>query len=152
MCRLVSVKTNYGAEIKVADIKKYFIENIIYAASFCNAIREIILFGSALEERCTEQSDIDIAIVSDRNVSGLSRLKSFEKFMDEVYNCDMSQECDRLFFKSLEEIREKKDQVSVCNELIQKGKVIYRWDAIGTTDIISDCESGFDYGRESGGF
>lgn len=53
-------------------------------------------------------------------------MKSFDKFMDCLYQYDMEQEYDRLYFRSLEEIEEKKDTVPICRELTQKGKIIYR--------------------------
>ena len=46
--------------------------------------------------------------------------------MNNLYSYDMEQEYDRIYFKSIKEIEEKKDDIPICNELIQKGKVIYR--------------------------
>lgn len=126
MCKLVSVETNYGTKVKVADIKKNLIENIIQAASLCNSITEIILFGSAIEERCKLSSDIDMAIISNKSVSALSKMKSFNKFMDAVYKKDMSQEYDRLYFRTRDEIDKLKDGIPICNELVQKGIVVYK--------------------------
>lgn len=85
-----------------------------------------MLFGSSLEERCTIKSDIDLAIISNCSLNKLSQTKAFDKFMNNLYSYDMEQEYDRLYFKSIREIEEKKDDIPICNELIQKGKVIYR--------------------------
>lgn len=126
MCRLVSIMSNDGQCIEVADIKKSYIEKIISSASKCKHIDAIILFGSALEERCTEKSDIDIAIISKYTVDKLSGIKSYSKFVSEIYELDLSQEYDKLYFKSLSEIEEKKEEAHICNELVQKGKIIYR--------------------------
>lgn len=126
MCKLVKMQTNFGACIDVADIKKNFIENIIVSASQCKQISEIMLFGSSLEERCTKESDIDLVIISKSSVNSLSRLKSYDKFMKSIYEYDMNQEYDRLYFKSMKEIEEKSEEIEICNELIRKGKVIYR--------------------------
>lgn len=126
MCRLVELETNYGLKIKVADIKKVCVQNIIEAAPQCRQISEIILFGSALEERCTERSDVDIAIISKRGVSGLSGTKGYEMFMNRLYECNKDQEYDRIYFKSVKEIEEKKDTVLICRELLEKGELIYR--------------------------
>lgn len=60
MSKLVKLFENKN--ILVADIKKNHILNIIEQAKKCNRITKIILFGSSLEERCTEISDIDIAV------------------------------------------------------------------------------------------
>ena len=126
LCKLVSLNTNYGAKIQVADIKKKCIENIIHCASQCRQINEIILFGSALEERCNEQSDIDIAIISKHTVTSLCNFKGFSKFVQDIYNFDFKQEYDRLYFISTDEIEQKKNEVPICKELSQKGKIIYR--------------------------
>lgn len=72
MCKLTVIETNCDTKIQVADTKKKHIENIIKAAPTCKHILEIILFGSSLETRCTEQSDIDIAIVSDYTIGKLA--------------------------------------------------------------------------------
>jgi predicted nucleotidyltransferase len=126
MCKLQSVNTNYGTSVEVADIKKKYIENIIDAAAQCRQISEIILFGSALEERCNEKSDIDIAIISRQTINSLCKNKGFEKFVETVYSMDFKQDYDRLYFSSMEEIEQKKSDVPICRELADKGKVIYR--------------------------
>ncbi len=126
MCKLVSLNTNYGAEIQVADIKKTFIDNIIELAPLCKQISEIILFGSALEEKCTDKSDIDIAIISNLTINALCKNKGFSKFIEAVYNIDLSQDYDRVYFTSIEEIEKKQEVAPICKELLQKGKIIYR--------------------------
>lgn len=126
MCRMVNILSNDGSEIRVAEIKKAYIENIITSASKCRQIDAVILFGSALEERCTENSDIDFAIISKYSVDKLSSLKSFANFVNAMYDCDAKQEYDRLYFKSFSEIEDKQEEVGVCRELLNKGKVIYR--------------------------
>lgn len=126
MCRLVPLMTSFKTEISVADIKKRHIENIIESAEKCDKIDAIVLFGSALEDRCKEDSDIDFAIISKHTVSSLCRYKSFHEFSSQLYSKDLDQDYDILYFKSLEEIEDKKDHVGVCKELAQKGKVIYK--------------------------
>lgn len=126
MCRLVTLQTNYGTNINVAEIKKKHIENILSSAPLCKQISAIMLFGSSLEERCTNNSDIDLVIISDNSLNKLSQTKAFDKFMNNLYSYDMEQEYDRLYFKSMKEIEEKKDDIPICNELMQKGKIIYR--------------------------
>ena len=126
MCKLVGVSSYDGTQMDVASIKKDAIMNIIASASLCPNIDAIVLFGSSLEERCTAESDIDIAIISKKTVSGLSQLKSFKRFMDMVYLFDMSKEYDRLYFKSLEDIEQKADEQQICREIVSKGKIIYR--------------------------
>ncbi len=135
MCKLISINTNYGEEVKVADIKSVCIENLINVAPICNHISEIILFGSALEEKCTDDSDIDIAIISKKSVSALSKSKAFSNMLRAIYTADWSQEYDKLYFTSMDEIIDRRDETPICEELIQKGKVIYRRDVHGNTNI-----------------
>lgn len=126
MCKLVSFKTNTGEMIKVADVKFSCIQNMVLEASKCKCISEIILFGSSLEESCTENSDIDIAIISKYTVDYLSGNKSFSKFMEAVYSYDYAQEYDRLYFASIEQIEKNMYHIPICTELAKKGKTIYQ--------------------------
>ena len=105
---------------------KEHIENIIKSAEKCNKIEAIVLFGSSLEDRCREESDIDIAIISRYTIDRLSRYKSFRNFTDRIYGKDTTQSYDILYFKSSSEIEKKKEMTTICGELSQKGKVIYR--------------------------
>ena len=61
-------------DILVSSIKEEYVKNIINCASLCNKIDAIILFGSVLEERCTEKSDIDFVVVSKYTVSQLDSI------------------------------------------------------------------------------
>ena len=61
MCRVLEMDIG-NRSIQVADIKKKYISNIIDAASKCDLIDKVVLFGSSLEERCKDSSDIDLAI------------------------------------------------------------------------------------------
>ena len=124
MCKLVSLKTNYGAKINVADIKKDCISNIVNQAEQCNKIECIILFGSSLEERCKDYSDIDIAIISSLTKSRLFRLASYDKFTTDIYSKNIEQDYDILQFTSWEDIANRND--SICREIIEKGKIIYK--------------------------
>ena len=124
MCKLVSLKTNYGAKINVADIKKDCISNIVNQAEQCNKIECNILFGSSLEERCKDYSDIDIAIISSLTKSRLFRLASYDKFTTDIYSKNIEQDYDILQFTSWEDIANRND--SICREIIEKGKIIYK--------------------------
>lgn len=126
MCKLISIQTNHNTSVEIADIKKKYIENIIDKAPICNKISAIILFGSSLEERCTDESDIDIAIISDYTIGRLCKIKSFNTFTEILYKFDLNQDYDILYFKSLEEIQQNKTNAPICKELKQKGKIIYR--------------------------
>ena len=84
MCNMTTINTYNNNQIKVADIKKAYILNIIDACKHCSSIKKVVLFGSSLEERCNQISDIDIAVFGDRSKAKMFRLKSYRKFVDEI--------------------------------------------------------------------
>ena len=124
MCKLVSMDTNFGTKIDVADIKKKYIENIISSAAGCDKIDSIILFGSALEERCKNTSDIDIAIISTVTRSRLFASATYKEFTNRVYDLEKEQDYDILQFNSKQALEKKKD--FVCQEILNKGQIIYK--------------------------
>jgi predicted nucleotidyltransferase len=120
MCKLVDCPTNYGEICKVADIKVNYIINIVNTAAICSGIERIVLFGSALEERCKNISDIDIAIFGDETEYKFLRSKQFKEFEKQVYTYGEFQDYDVLYFQN-----GKKINGSIMND-INEGKVIYR--------------------------
>ena len=127
----------------VADYKAEIIRHIISTAKKCPDIDAIMLFGSVLEERCKEKSDIDIVIISKKTVNALSDRKSFNEIScyDDISNdiknkidadyydlylLDFAQEYDFLYFKSIDEIYQKKEKAPICKELAEKGQIIYK--------------------------
>lgn len=126
MCRLVTLRTNFQTEVSIADIKKMYIENIVKNAESCDKIDAIILFGSSLEDRCKDESDIDIAVISKYTVNRLCGYKSFRDFTDAIYSKDIKQNYDILYFKSLDEIAKREETAEICRELLNKGKIIYK--------------------------
>lgn len=126
MCRLEALSTD--KQIQVADIKKPIIENIVIIASICKEIDYVILFGSSLEDKCTEQSDIDLAIISNVTRSKFLRSNSYDRFTTALYNIDDEQTYDILQFNSMEDL-ERRDSL-VCKDIVNKGKIIYRRNAV----------------------
>ena len=124
MCRLVYIQSNAGANIEVADIKADIIKKILEIAPGCSKIDYIYIFGSSVEERCTEKSDIDIAIVSNVTRSKLFESKDYKEFTNKLYNIDLEQDYDILQFNSIKRIKESND--AVCNDILTKGKLIYK--------------------------
>lgn len=124
MAKLIQLcKKSLISDIKVADIKINEIKNIISSAKECKSIDYIILFGSSLEERCNEESDIAIAIVSNITKSRLYRAKEYKDFLANVYEYNLKQEYDIIQFNSLEDI--KKHEYSVYLDIAEKCKIIY---------------------------
>lgn len=100
MCNLVSMVSGTGETIQVADIKVKYIENIIRSAPLCKYIKKIVLFGSSIREDCTEYSDIDIAVFGNAYPSRVLLSASYRKFHESLYDFDISQNYDVLYFKS----------------------------------------------------
>ena len=85
----------------VAEIKHKYIENIIKQAASCKNIKRIMLFGSALEERCRESSDIDIAVFGDYPKGKYLKSKEFRDFQRALflYGDAFGQDYDILYFR-----------------------------------------------------
>lgn len=124
MCKLVTIENSNGTKIKVADIKADIIKKIISLARSCDKIDYIYVFGSTIEESCTDKSDIDIAIVSNVTRSKLFRTKSYDEFTKKLYDIDFNQDYDILQFNSLEAIKNSDD--FVCRDIINKGVLLYK--------------------------
>lgn len=110
-------------KIEVADIKAEIIKKIILLAHTCDKIDYIYVFGSTVEESCTDKSDIDIAIISNVTRSKLFQNKSYNEFTNKLYDIDIDQDYDILQFNSLEEVKSSED--FVCRDIINKGKLLY---------------------------
>lgn len=127
MCQMVQVKTNFDTEIEVADIKKDIIENIVEVAGICTRIRQIILFGSVIESRCTEDSDVDMLIVSDISRSRLYKDKGYREFLKKLHDKDdYEQMYDVICVHGMDEVYQKQDTVCLFRDVIENGKTLYR--------------------------
>ena len=119
MCKIVNIKIG-NRNIRVADIKKKYIYNIVNAAQKCRYIDRIVLFGSSTMERCKETSDIDIAVFGSASKSKALTSKSYRDFAGQLYAFDdYSQGYDILYFKTGKSYTE-----NIMNE-IENGEVIY---------------------------
>ena len=118
MCKLIELNNgNY-----VADIKHKYIVNIADQAGQCSNISRIVLFGSALETRCTEESDIDIAVFGKESKTKYLRSKEFKEFQRRLFSFGDSfhQNYDILYFCD-----SKTTNDAIMGE-IDKGIEIYR--------------------------
>ena len=130
MSNLVSINTNYNTQVQVAEIKLKNIQNIIESASKCTHIQEIILFGSALEERCTDESDIDIVIISNVARSRLYRLKTYAEFLSSLHqDDDYIQQYDVICVNGRDQLTKNMDKVQLYDDVIKYGQTIYRREA-----------------------
>jgi len=116
MCRMIRYKDGKS----IAEIKYQHILNISRQAEKCRNITRIVLFGSSLEERCTESSDIDIAVFGNQTKGKYLQSKEFRDFHREVFLFDMNQDYDILYFKD-----GKKYTDQIMND-IAEGIEIYR--------------------------
>lgn len=100
MCKVMPMDIGIH-QIHVADIKQKYIRNIIDAASQCDLIDRVVLFGSSLEERCRDNSDIDIAVFGNQSKSRALTSKKYERFARQLYEFDNhAQAYDILYFRS----------------------------------------------------
>lgn len=87
----------------IADIKHKYMSNIVDAAKKCDLIDKVIVFGSSLEDRCTDASDIDIAVFGSKTKYKTYHSKSYDNFLKQVYGYDLDQDYDVLYFKTGED-------------------------------------------------
>ena len=106
--------------IRVADIKQKYIQNIIDAAMKCDIIDRVVLFGSSIEDRCKESSDIDIAVFGSQVPSRALTSKKYDRFTEQLYSFDdHSQSYDILYFKT-----GSRNDSLIMDDII-KGEVLY---------------------------
>lgn len=131
MCELSKVKTNFNTEVRIADIKKIYVENIIESASICPAILEIVLFGSVLEERCTKDSDIDMLIISNKQKSQLFRDRRYKKFKNKIFtDGNFEQDYDFIYMNHNENMDKKCTASYLFHDIKKYGQTIYRRETV----------------------
>lgn len=118
MCQLVSLDVN-GKTINVASLKIEYIKNIIDNISRCNLIDKVVLFGSSLEERCTENSDIDIAIFGKETKNQMFKTKSYIDYVKSITSFGEIQDYDILYFYS-----SKENNSSIMKD-IEQGAILF---------------------------
>ena len=118
MCKLKKLANGQS----VAEIKYAFINNIIEQAAKCNNISRIMLFGSALEERCSDKSDIDIAVFGEQSKNKYLKSKEFKDFQRSLFlfGDAFSQDYDILYF------RDGVEYMDAIIDDINNGAEIYR--------------------------
>ena len=94
MCKLVHYKDGQC----VAEIKLQHIRNVSRQAEKCKNISRIMLFGSSTEERCTDHSDIDIAVFGQMPKAKYLGSSEFRRFQDQLFLYDLNQDYDILYF------------------------------------------------------
>ena len=116
MCKMIHYKDGKY----IADIKHKYIQNIVKLAELCGNINRIMLFGSSLEERCTDESDIDIAVFGKQSKNKYLQSKEFKNFQDQLFLYDLNQDYDILYFA------ENAKQNELIFQDINNGVEIYR--------------------------
>ncbi|MBR5970402.1 MAG: nucleotidyltransferase domain-containing protein [Lachnospiraceae bacterium] len=106
--------------IRVAGVKQKYIGNIIHAAEQCRYIERIVLFGSSVQDTCTVDSDIDLAVFGNVSKSKCLTSKQYREFTQKIYSFDNHEQAyDILYFKSSDQ-----NNRFIMNE-IDKGETIY---------------------------
>ncbi|MBO6291712.1 MAG: nucleotidyltransferase domain-containing protein [Selenomonas sp.] len=116
MCKMVPLKDGRY----VAESKLDYILNICNQAKKCPSISKVMLFGSALEDRCTEKSDIDIAVFGDMSKGKYLQSKEFRDFRGRLFQYDLNQDYDVLYFE------DKKMYTDRIMDDIKRGIELYR--------------------------
>jgi|GEM_PF-794188 len=120
MGRVIHLTAADGREIKVAEIKGKYISNIIDAASKCEYIDRVILFGSSTMEVCSESSDIDLAVFGNQPKGRCLSSRAFRRFSDQLASFDnFMQAYDILYFQT------GKKYAGRIMEEIAGGEVLY---------------------------
>ena len=83
-------------------------------------ICRIMLFGSSIEARCTDNSDIDIAVFGNKDKGRYIDSKEFRDFKSAIFRFDWNQDYDVLYFVDGIEYN-----AAIMND-INKGVEIYR--------------------------
>jgi predicted nucleotidyltransferase len=119
MCKVTAYSID-GRIIYMADIKQKYVANIIDAARKCDYIDKIILFGSALEERCQESSDMDLAIFGNQPEGKCLTSAKYRKFARQLSSFDeFRQNYDLLYFKT------GKKYTGMIMKHIMEGETLY---------------------------
>ncbi len=119
MCR-VKTTTIQDTTFNVAEIKEKYIRNVIDAASRCDLIDRIVLFGSSTGSKCKDDSDIDLAIFGSETEYKALRSKKYDRFTSQIYSFDDSgQSYDLLYF-----VTGKQYKGLIMND-IENGELIY---------------------------
>lgn len=95
MCKLVQ----YSRGKYVADIKLNHIKNVVEQAKKTKHIKKIMLFGSAIDSRCRDESDIDLAVFGDKTKGAYIDSKEYKAFKKALFQFDWNQDYDVLYFK-----------------------------------------------------
>lgn len=122
MCKVIETTVD-NRKIRVAEIKEKYMQNIADAAKECDYIDKVVLFGSSLESRCKEDSDIDLAVFGNVCMSRCLRSKKYDDFTKKIYKFDdFDQAYDILYFRT-----GVKNNSPILND-INKGEVLYARD------------------------
>lgn len=120
MCKVIETYIGKN-KVKVADIKKKYLENVVDAAGKCDYIDRIIVFGSSTNSECKEESDIDLAIFGNVARGKCLTSKKYENFLKQVYSYDdFRQSYDILYFKSGQKYKD-----SLIMDNIGLGELLY---------------------------
>ena len=100
MCKLIDLQLS-DRVVRVADIKAEYIKNIVDSVKLCDYIEKVVLFGSSIDERCTEEPDIDIAVFGNVSEYRCLRSKKYKDFSEAIYKYNgFEQTYDILYFES----------------------------------------------------
>ena len=117
MCKLVPFKAQTGKTVMVADIKVDKLNKYLEIFPKLGSIDKVILFGTALSNRCTEESDLDLLLFyNDKFLYGHDMsITLLEEFPDSCYDTTLG-------ISSTKDISEP---IGVVREALQRGVILY---------------------------
>ena len=118
MCQMTELSFG-NRKVNVAGIKADYIRNIVDSISKCSLIDKVVLFGSALDDTCTEDSDIDIAVFGRESKNRMFKNKSYRDYVNSVVSYGSVQDYDILYFDS-----NKLPSLSIMQD-IDRGAVLF---------------------------
>ena len=114
------LKENVNYDKLLFKDKISFIRNIILSSTKKDVIKKIFIFGSYINGKATEESDIDICVIIDNryNRSNISHSIRLSLFNNNIIPCDLLVSNENIFYNV-------KNIESVENTIIKEGVLIY---------------------------
>ena len=110
-------------ELELSDKYRLCLIDMLKVLKNCKEIAEVILFGSLAKGEYTDDSDIDLCIISDLGETKLMKTDIMYKDMVDIRIKHGYIEADILVYKSIEEI-DNASNMSVESDIRDTGKIL----------------------------
>lgn len=89
MCKLVPFKAQTGKTVMVADIKVDKLNKYLEMFPKLTSIDKVVLFGTALSDRCTEESALDLLLFYNDKFQYDMSITLLDEFPDSCYDATL---------------------------------------------------------------